>query len=127
MFTNAVTVIISGNRPRATLAGQTVRWAASDGLLADLEANVAADLVPLISERWSGVFKWRGQGEMPVADAEKLQGILSKAHAQGCRVRFWGAPDKLPCWQTLHAAGVDLINTDDLEGLGRFLRKPEVK
>ena len=31
-------------------------------------------------------------------------------------VRFWAAPDKVNAWKTLHDAGVDLINTDDLKG-----------
>jgi hypothetical protein len=28
-------------------------------------------------------------------------------------------------WRQLHAAGVDLINTDDLDGLATFLRAAE--
>jgi hypothetical protein len=47
---------------------------------------------------------------------------VKRAHAQGRKVRFWGAPDSPVSWTVLLGAGVDLINTDDLVGLERFLR-----
>ena len=59
---------------------------------------------------------------MLAEELAKLKGIVDKAHQQGRRVRFWGAPDRLPIWQTLRDAGVDLINTDNLSGLENFLR-----
>ncbi len=37
-------------------------------------------------------------------------------------VRFWAAPDNAAVWEELYGAGVDLINTDRLEQLDRFLR-----
>lgn len=41
-------------------------------------------------------------------------------------MRFWGTPDdpgaaREAIWRALVTADVDLINTDDLEGLQRFL------
>jgi len=36
-------------------------------------------------------------------------------------VRFWGAPDFLAFWREIFSDGVDLINTDDLEGARDFL------
>jgi hypothetical protein len=92
VFTNAVTVVITGNRPRATMAAQSTRYAACDGLLPDLESGVAAAFVPVISEQWSQYFKWRGQGPLPDGEAVRLKDIVAQAHEQGRRVRFWGAP-----------------------------------
>jgi len=59
---------------------------------------------------------------MSEADTARLKGIVMKAHAQSRRVRFWGAPDKEVFWRAMRDAGVDLINTDDLAGVERFLR-----
>jgi hypothetical protein len=119
--TNAVTVVLSGNVPRELLAAEAERLAAVDGRPGDLEANPSPHLVPWVSESWSRLFTWRGQDAPPATDLTKLRELVPRAHAQGRRVRFWGAPDLESVWRVQHAAGVDLINTDKLEELARFL------
>ena len=119
--TNAIRVIITGRRAQEMFVGEPVRYAALDGDLADLDANPPADLVPLISSNWGRSFKWRGSGPMPEAERQKLKAIVSQAHRQGRRVRFWGAPDQPLFWGELLADGVDLINTDNLAGAQKFL------
>lgn len=119
--TNAVTVVLSGNSPRALLATEPVRWAAIDGRPPDLERNPDPALVPWISESWGRLFQWRGRGDFPEADRTKLADLVRQAHAQGRRLRFWGAPDMPARWQIEFEAGVDLINTDRLAALRAFL------
>lgn len=119
--TNAVTVIISGNRPREMLAAERVRYAALDGRLPDLEGAADRHLIPWISESWATHFTWRGGRPMPPEEREKLGQIVAKAHQQGRLVRFWGGPDTATLWAAQRDAGVDLINTDKLAELRRFL------
>jgi glycerophosphoryl diester phosphodiesterase len=57
---------------------------------------------------------------MSMADKLKLKEIVTKAHQKGRQVRFWGAPDNAVFWHEMLANNVDLINTDDLEGVQRF-------
>lgn len=121
--TKAVTVVLSGNRPRRLLALEKTRLASLDGLLSDLETNPPSALVPWISENWGPQFKWRGRGEFASEEKEKLRAIVEKAHQQKRLVRFWGAPDIQPVWRELLAGGVDLVNSDDLAGLEKFLVK----
>ena len=116
-----ITVIISGERAIETMRLEKVRWCGVDGRLPDLETNPSVHLVPWVSNAWLDVFKWRGEGEIPAAEALKLREIVSKAHAQGRRVRFWGTGDNPRGWQVLHAAGVDLLNADDLPALRAFI------
>jgi hypothetical protein len=116
-----VTVIVSGDRPRETIAAEPVRYVGIDGRLSDLDSTLPSHLLPLISDNWTSHFQWRGKGDMPPAEREKLVAIVTQAHAAGRRVRFWATPDNEAMWRQLHAAGVDLINTDDLDGLARFL------
>jgi glycerophosphoryl diester phosphodiesterase len=118
----AVTVIVSGNRAPAELRMQTVRYAALDGRKEDLNLNPPATLVPLVSENWNKVFSWNWQGEMPEADRKALEQWVRRAQAQNRKVRFWNTPDREDAWKILLDAGVDLLGTDDLEGLQRFLR-----
>jgi len=122
----AVLVIVSGNRSLEQIRSQQVRYAGYDGRLTDLDSEVPADVIPLISDHWGRHFTWQGNGAMPAEERAKLAGIVAKAHAKGRRVRFWATPDqpgsgRAAVWRELLTAGVDLINTDDLEGLRRFL------
>jgi len=119
--TNAITVIISGNRAEKTMAAETIRFAAVDGRLEDLDSNAPSSLIPLVSDNWSKVFKWHWNGAIPDDVRQTLQQTVAKAHAQGRRLRFWNTPDKPEVWKVLFDAGVDLINTDDLAGLQEFL------
>lgn len=121
--TNAIRVIITGHRSKEMFAGESIRHASMDGDVADLNSSKSADLIPWISDNWAQSFKWRGSGAIPDADKLKLKGIVSKAHQQGRRVRFWGAPDQPVFWGEMLASGVDLINTDDLDGAQKFLLK----
>ncbi len=118
----AVTVVISGNRDKKLIGSAEVRHAGIDGRLADLESDVPEHLMPLISDRWGSHFRWNGEGPFPDDERIKLQKIVDTAHRRGRRVRFWATPERIALWRELSAAGVDLINTDDLAGLERFLR-----
>ncbi len=117
----AITVIISGNRAAKTIAAESVRYAAVDGRIEDLESNAPGSLIPLVSDNWTKVFKWHGTDPLPDDERHHLKQIVEKAHAQGRKVRFWATPDKPEVWAALFDAGVDLINTDDLAGLQKFL------
>ena len=125
--TNAITVVISGNRPRETMKNEANRYAAYDGRLADLDSSEAAHFIPLISDNWRQHFNWLGTDPLPESEREKLRGIVSRGHAAGRKVRFWATPDKPEVWKELFDAGVDLINTNDLGGLQRFLLDQGVK
>jgi glycerophosphoryl diester phosphodiesterase len=119
--TKPVTVIVSGDRPWRTISAEKTRYVALDGRLSDLDSTLPSQLLPLISDNWTSHFQWRGLGDMPQDEWDKLVAIVRKAHAAGRRVRFWATPDEESMWRQLQAAGVDLINTDDLDGLARFL------
>src|SRR5205823_1389292 len=107
--TNAIIVILSGNRPQATLAAEAFRRAAIDGRLADLDRNPPLALMPLISDNWGNHFKWRGRGPFPAEERAKLKALVERAHRQGRRVRLWATADVPEVWRELRQAGVDLI------------------
>lgn len=126
----AVTAVVSGNRPRATMTAQRTRVAFYDGRIAnttDLGPGSDARLTPLVSDNWTNLFSWVGAGPMPADQRAKLHAIVETAHEAGQRVRFWATPDvpgpeRDAVWRELVAADVDHINTDDLKGLADFLR-----
>lgn len=121
----AVTVIVSGNRAESTIRGQQTRFVGIDGRPADLDRTEPAHVLPWISENWNNQFRWKGDGPMPAAEREKLREYVAKAHQHGRLVRFWATPENEAVWQELLAADVDLIGTDRLDRLQRFLTAEE--
>ncbi|WP_219620970.1 phosphatidylinositol-specific phospholipase C/glycerophosphodiester phosphodiesterase family protein [Bacillus sp. V3-13] len=124
----AITVYISGNRPRTLMENQKVRYAAYDGRMSDLGSDTSSDFIPVISDNWTKHFTWLGDGPMPKEEREKLNSIVSTAHANGQKVRFWATPDlsspaREALWKELLKSRVDFLNTDDLAGLEEFLKK----
>jgi glycerophosphoryl diester phosphodiesterase len=117
----AIDVILSGNRPRQTVANEKNRQVALDGRLEDLDQDVSTSLIPLISDNWNTFFKWKGSGPIPDQEKQHLKQILDKAHQRGFKVRFWATADRLPVWRELYADGVDWLSTDDLQGIKEFL------
>lgn len=122
----AVTAVVSGNRPKDYMLSEKVRFAGYDGRMSDLTSDMPASFMPLLSENWTKVFTWKGEGEMPSAEKAKLQDIVKTAHGKDWTIRFWSTPDqpgpqREAIWKELKAAGVDKINTDDLAGLQAFL------
>ena len=117
----AVQVVISGDRPKREIAANETRYAGIDGRLADLDSEVPAHLMPLISDRWTSHFRWRGVGEFPSDERDKLRSIVMRAHGAGRRVRFWATPEEPMLWRELVTAGVDHLNTDQLDSLREFL------
>ena len=116
-----VTAIISGNRPREEMAAQPIRYAAYDGRLEDLEVPSRPTFIPLVSDNWSAVTSWSGEGGPPREVLDRLNELVAKAHAQGRKIRFWATADDPAVWRVLHDAGVDLLGTDDLTRLRNFL------
>jgi hypothetical protein len=103
----------------------SVRWAAYDGRLEDLEEHPAesAAFIPLISSNWNRIAPWYGVGDIEEEARKKLVEIVRQAHDQGRTIRFWATSDNPVVWEVLYEAGVDYLNADDLEGLQSFLRE----
>ncbi len=117
-----VTAILSGGRPRRLIEEDATRYCSLDGRPGDLGDKAPAHLIPLVSDKWSNHFKWRGRGPFTDEERAKLEKLVTRCHSEGRLLRFWAIPDRVECWQALHGAGVDLINTDKLGELAHFLR-----
>jgi hypothetical protein len=74
-----VTVILSGNRPTATVAAETTRLCAIDGRLPDLTAEPppSVHLMPLVSQSWSPTFHYFEDGVLPEPDRAKLRDLVA--------------------------------------------------
>jgi len=118
-----ICLVLSGNRPREKILRASERIMALDGRPRDIGKGIEASYMPIISDNYKHHFKWKGEGPIPSAEWRKLRILVANAHAEGKKVRFWASPENPKVWKTLLAAQVDFINTDDLSGLQKFLKK----
>lgn len=123
----AVTIILSGDRPREILERERTRLAALDGRPEDLGKGSSPALIPLVSQSWPSLFKWYGAGPISRADREKLASLVDQAHTEGRTIRFWAAPDTPAGWSICWSAGVDYLNTDHLPELAQFLQARQTR
>ncbi len=117
----AITVVLTGNRPKLDPNDKSLRYVGLDGRISELENGTPAHFMPMVSDSWRPQFHWDGSGEMPSTERAKLVEIVAKAHAAGRVVRFWATPENENLWRELRADGVDLLNTDQLARLAKFL------
>jgi hypothetical protein len=117
----AVTVVVSGNRDRAAMEAQSLRYTAMDGRLQDLGSGAPTDLIPLISVNWLSEFGWLGDEPLSEDKRAELRAVVDRAHAEGRLIRFWRIPDNVAGWGEMVDTGVDLINSDDIANLASFL------
>ena len=80
--TKAVTVVVSGNRARETIAAEATRRVGIDGRLSDLDSDLPSHLIPLISDNWLLHFRWRGEGLFPDEERARLPPGTLLGHAR---------------------------------------------
>ncbi|TKC06584.1 glycerophosphodiester phosphodiesterase [Pedobacter polaris] len=110
----AIKIVISGNRPVDSLYHTFPSWVYFDGLPNISYAPEDFKRVTMISDNFANYSKWKGVGEIPVADKEKLLSAVKQANAQHRYFRFWGAPDTKDSWKQLNELGRVIINTDKI-------------
>lgn len=120
VISRQVKVVVSGAGDRDVIKKESYRLLSIDGRPPDLDKPRDPDIA-WVSDNWSNHFKWRGEGAFP--DREKLAAMVAKAHERGYRLRFWATPEKPAVWAALADAKVDLVGTDRLADLGRFLKR----
>jgi glycerophosphoryl diester phosphodiesterase len=118
-----VDVFISGNRPYEKILADEPKLVGIDGIPDDLDKNIPASIMPIVSDKYSNILSWRGNGEISPDDKNNLVRLLQNTHGQNKKLRLWGAPDNDVVWKFLLDYKVDLINTDRLEEFRAFALK----
>jgi hypothetical protein len=119
----AVTIFLSGNRPVEQILAEKSTFMCLDGRIEDLGKGIPSDLMPVVSERFSNIFGWEIFGQEHTENQWlTLQRLARLTHAEGKKLRLWASPEREEVWQKLLDAGCDLLNTDELERLRRFLQ-----
>lgn len=102
-------VVITGARPRCVCLDPRL---SIEGTVQEMRAKRLPPGCRYVSAKWSTLFHWDGEDEMPPDEYKKLLELVREAHAQNLKLRLWAAPDDEPSWKAQYRAGVDRINTD---------------
>jgi hypothetical protein len=116
-----VVVFLSGNRPMETVRTESRRMVALDGRPEDIGRGFSAEAMPVVSQRYGKILQWRGKGKIPKKQWKSLKQLADAAEREGKKLRLWASPEDPKVWETMLKAGADLINTDELTTLRKFL------
>ncbi len=119
----AVTVILTGcdAAKRALVARPGPRPYVRDANTYDADDADADGRWAYYSLKFADYFSWDGEGELPLAQRQRLRGLVDSAHAKGRRLRIFSTYDRRADWTAAIDAGVDFINTDHLAELAALL------
>lgn len=118
-------IFLSGNRPIQAVLNDPDHQISLDGRPEDLDHGISSARMPVISDTYRKWSDWSGHGQPGAGELDKVMALANRVHAEGKKLRLWAIPDGPDAWRALLHAGVDLINTDDLNGLADFLKKPD--
>lgn len=121
--TGAVSVIIGACGREQEWIESSKRWFYFDAHLDALDGPYGSDVIPRVSTNLGSITPWRGVGDIPKADLQKIRNIVEKAHSQGRKVRFWATGNNPKVWQTLLDAGVDWMNVDRLKRFRNYIAR----
>jgi Glycerophosphoryl diester phosphodiesterase family len=116
-----VTIVISGHKPSELISNMDSGYVFMDDNLRQIAAYNCTDLYPIASCKYSRLLKWKGKGAIPLADILRLKFYVARAHQLGRKVRLWASPENKSVWSELLKCDVDLINTNRLTSLRKFL------
>nr|MBP6732137.1 hypothetical protein [Chitinophagales bacterium] len=116
----AINVLISGASPIGELLKADSAFATVDGALHDIDNANNRKVVTRYSDPWERYFSWKGGGQMPAVQKQKLDSLVAKAHSLNKQIRFYHIPDKPAVWKVLLRAGVDWVNTNKLKAYNTF-------
>lgn len=118
----AITIVLSGHRPYKMIKSEKNRLAFIDEDLRKPDRDTTTtDMYELSSCKYSKLLKWKGKGDIPDNERKRLCAYVDTAHKYGTKVRLWASPENKIVWKELLKCNVDLINTDRLATLKKFL------
>lgn len=116
-----VTIVLSGHKPYELVKQKDSRYVFMDEDLKKASEDSTNNMFPMASCKYSSVLKWKGKGVIPEIELHKLEYYVTQAHNNGRKVRLWASPENKMVWSELLKCNVDLINTDRLKSLRKFL------
>ena len=118
-----LTIVISGNRPPPAEYKNYPSYIFFDDDLKLPHTPAEWERVALVSLPFNKISAWKGEGEMVRRDKNLLRHTIDSVHSAGKPIRFWAAPDTEVSWKLQMKLHADLIGTDKVEELTKYLQR----
>jgi alkaline phosphatase len=120
-----LSIVMTGAVPPAAVMPNYPDWISFD--VDHLDGFTAAQWkkIGLVSFPLSKYVHWNGKGVFNTEEIKRIKGGIDSVHNAGKKVRFYETLDTKSSWLAMLRLGVDVIGTDDIEGLGNFLNRKE--
>lgn len=79
--------------------------------------------VNMISTNFRDHARWNGEDQIPDEELKKIRKLMEEVHTKGKQIRFWATPDFESAWKELMRVNMDVIVTDDVVALNKFLKQ----
>ena len=116
-------VAMSGNYPPPVEWKNYPAWIMFDGRPNVAYSSDEIEKLRLISTDFKNVSSWDGNGNIPASDEAKIREVIMGAHQLRMPIRFWASPDFQNAWEKLESVGVDILNSDHIDELSKYLSK----
>jgi alkaline phosphatase len=120
--TKTLEITVSGSMPEPARWKEFPAFIHFDGRPGIAYTPEQLNRVSLISTSFTDHVKWNGKGILTEADRSKIEALLKEAHDKGKKLRFWATPDFNNAWLVLMDLKTDILNTDHVPELNKFLK-----
>jgi alkaline phosphatase len=115
-------IVLSGNVPPTSAWDSIPAFIKIDGRPENFYTEEQLNRVRLISTNFRSHVKWKGDGKLTEKDEMVIRALVKEVHSKGKKLRFWAAPDSKNAWLTLMKLDVDVIGTDSVDELVKFIK-----
>jgi alkaline phosphatase len=115
-------IAISGNVPDTALWKNYPPYIWFDGRPGVQYSARHLQRVAFISTDFKRYSAWNGKESLTKDDVNKIISLRNAVHAQGKKLRFWGAPDTENAWLTMMKLEIDIIGTDHVNELSDLIK-----
>lgn len=118
--TKACKLLVSGGGNMSWFQNDNPRLFSKDAGLGDISSNISTQFIARNSASYKGCFTWKGRGEMPEFEKQKLIQLCDEAKKYNRKIRFWRCPNNEKVWKELLDAGIGWVNVDKLKKFKEF-------
>jgi hypothetical protein len=119
-----VNIVLTGRKPVQLIQRETERWVTMDDFLNAPATETNPFCFTMASCRYSRIIK--SKNKLTADEKTRLRSWVNIAHRNGKKARLWASPERDEIRTDLLECGIDLINTDRLNDLKRFLQQPVI-
>lgn len=116
-------IMISGNVPSPERWTNYPTFISFDGRPGNQYTRDQWQRIRMISTGFRQHITWDGLGVLPEDAITTMQALAREAHAREKPFRFWATPDSENAWKELMRVKADVIVTDNVAALVKFLRR----